>query len=389
MKKNVDALLKQALTPTQAPGVQLNQEIIRQAKEREDMGKKRAGKLPAAAAAAFIVLAAGSVTAYASWRYLAPEKVTEHFKDAKLAEAFQSKTAVTVNEQQTIGGYRVTLLGMVSGKDLTHFQASAGGEILDDRTYAVTAIEYADGTPMPDTSDEAYSELSFFVSPLIKGYDPVQYNAVTMRGGYSELMQDGVLYRVTECDNVEIFADHGLYLCVSDSTFYDNQAYRFDKTTGEIARKEGYQGLNALFELPIDKAKADPQAAAEYLKSLAEPEKTSDEVPKAMQRKEEEIEQWMEKLTPDTIDLYAKRVESTVQTLTPDSDGYVSYQYKIKGRGSGSGKICVQDYFEGKGAGMSEQFPYSYSDAGLDSLKILTFTLGEDGTVTFAAYIPK
>lgn len=40
MKKNVDALLKQALTPTQAPGVQLNQEIIRQAKEREDMGKK-------------------------------------------------------------------------------------------------------------------------------------------------------------------------------------------------------------------------------------------------------------------------------------------------------------------------------------------------------------
>ena len=89
MKKNVDTLLKQALTPTQAPGVRLNQEIIRQAKEREDMGKKRAGKLPAAAAAAFIVLAAGSVTAYASWRYLAPEKVTEHFKDAKLAEAFQ------------------------------------------------------------------------------------------------------------------------------------------------------------------------------------------------------------------------------------------------------------------------------------------------------------
>lgn len=391
MKKDLDTLLKQALTPTKEPDGRLNQKILRQVKETETMDIKKVRRIPAAAVAAAIVLGAGSVTAYASWKYLAPEKVTERFHDTKLTDAFLGKDAISIHEEQTIGKYRVTLIGIVSGEDISQYQHSSNGVVQTDRTYCVTAIEYADGTPMPDTTDDAYADLSFFVSLFIKGYDPAKYNAATMRGGFSEFSENGILYRLTECDNVEMFADKGIYLGVMDSTFYNVQAYHYDKETGEISRNEGYDGLNALFSVPMDASKADPQAAANYLTSLEESESEPEpEHGKAQdETMETTIQAWMDQLTPENIDEYASRVESTVQTLTPDSEGYLSIDYEVEGRISGGGSILVSDYFKSQEPGMSELFGCSYAEGRLDSLVVITYTLNEDGTVTFAAYIPK
>lgn len=268
MKKDMDELLKQALAPTDEPDFWLNQRILNQIKETKRMDMRNARRVPVAAIAAAIALGAGSVSAYAAWKYLDPKDVVENLQDKKLMEAFQGKDAVMVNERQSFGGYNVTFLGIVSGKDITEHERTHNGTVSEDRTYTVVAIENADGTPMDDT----YADLSFFVSPLIKGYDPNWYNAVTMRGDYSEFIEDGILYRLATCDNVEIFADHGLYLCVSDSTFYNREAYVYDKATGEITRNEAYKGLNALFGLPIDISKADPAAVAEYRTVIEEEE---------------------------------------------------------------------------------------------------------------------
>lgn len=208
MKKDLDAFLKQALTPTDEPDARLNEKILRQAKETKAMDMKQVRRIPAAVVAAAIVIGAGSVTAYASWKYLTPDRITKNLNDSKLTDAFQGKDAVSINETQTMAGYHVTLLGLVSGKDITQFERKSNGEILYDRTYCVTAIKKEDGTPMPDTSQDAYADLNFFVSPLIRGCDPWKYNVFTLCGAYSEFVENGVLYRLTECDNVEIFADH-------------------------------------------------------------------------------------------------------------------------------------------------------------------------------------
>lgn len=286
MKKELDDLLKQALTPADEPNFWLNQRIInlveegdkienrifnlcaekKRRKEEKNMDKIQK-RVPAAALVA-AVIGIGSITAYAGWKYLSTEKVAEKFGDQKLAEAFTGEDDVLINESQSFGGYNVTLLGIVSGKSLSQYERMSDGSVLDDRTYIVTALERADGTPMPDTSDDAYDIGAFFVSPLIEGYNPGLYNAVTMNGNSSEFAEDGILYRLTECDNIEIFADRGLYLCVNDGTFYNGDAYRYDEATGEITRNEGYEGLNALFDLPLDVSKANPQAAEKYLKGL-------------------------------------------------------------------------------------------------------------------------
>lgn len=214
------------------------------------------------------VLCMCSITAYGAWRYLTPGELAEHMGDEALADVFKGEGALQINEVQSYGGYDVTLLGIASGEGLSEFQYFGDGELLEDRSYVVVAIEHSDGTPISDGLGDAYGELEFFVSPLIGGYSPAAYNAVTMHGGYREAVVDNVLYRLVECDNVELFADHDLYLCVSDSTFYKAEAYNYDKVTGKISRDEAYAGLNALFELPIDASGANPQKAAEYIAGL-------------------------------------------------------------------------------------------------------------------------
>lgn len=272
MNKDLDTLLKQALAPTKEPEDRLNKKIMGQVKETDIMNMKKVRKIPAAAIATVFVIATGSLTAYASWKYLTPESITKKLNDSRLTDAFQGKDAVSINETQTIAGYQVTFLGIVSGKDISQYESKSNQEILHDRSYCVTAVKREDGTPMPDTSEDAYSDLSFFVSPLIKGYDPVDYNVFTMHGNYTEFVENGILYRLTECDNVEIFADHGLYLCVCDGWLYNQEAYHYNEASGVISRNENYTGLNALFQLPVDVSKADPRAAADYRTCIEESE---------------------------------------------------------------------------------------------------------------------
>ncbi len=268
MDNELDKLLKHALTPTDEPDFWLNQKIVNQEKEQEKrMGRKKR-RLSTAAAVATLVLCISSVTVYAGRKYLAPDAVAENIQDTKLAKALLSEEAFVINETQSYGDYRVTLLSIVSGELLSNYPHCNEKGIITDRTYAVVAIENADGTPMPDTSEDAYGDLEFFASPLIGDYDPAFYNIASMSGDYTEVMEEGILYRILACDNVAIFADHDLYLCVSEGGFYNKEAYQYDELTGKISRIEEYAGLNALFHLPMDISNANPEEAAEYIAGL-------------------------------------------------------------------------------------------------------------------------
>lgn len=226
-------------------------------------------RIPAAAIAAAVLIGAGSLSAIAAYRYLTWENVAEEAGDHRLAAAISRGEGIAVDETQTWGGYSVTLMGIISGEEISEWTRTSDGEVRTDRSYAVVAIRNADGTPISPLSGQEDEESDFFVSPLIEGCHPAFYNAASMHGDYTETLEDGVLYRLVGCDNVEVFADHKLYLCVSDGTgFYNGDAYVYDPETGDISRNEEYQGLNALFDLPLDAAKADPEKAAEYMESL-------------------------------------------------------------------------------------------------------------------------
>lgn len=179
---------------------------LAQEKERKPMKKMNLKAVLLAAA----VVAAMSVTAYAAIT-LAPRDVAQRAGNEALAAAFEGEDAITVNETKTVGDYNVTLMGLVSGTGLSRVE-SLPDSVDQDKTYAVLAYARTDGADITEDVPD------LTVSPLVEGYAPWRLNAWTLGGGVSSFAQEGVLYYLFECDNVEPFADHTVYLAVYPGT---------------------------------------------------------------------------------------------------------------------------------------------------------------------------
>lgn len=383
MKYDIEQLLQQALSPNAEPSPWLNQKIVQTAKENETM-KKRKSRIPSGVAIAVLTLIIASFGAFAGWKYLAPENVARVFADEKLAKAFEAEDAILINETQEYGGYKITLLGIVSGKSLseyTHWDDE--GNIVDDMTYIVTAIENADGTQRPDVSDETYGEDFFYVSPYIKGLSMVDYNAHTLSGGYSEDIVDGVQYRILEIPNIEIFANRGIYLGVTYGPFYNSKAFVMDEVTGEITRNEAFKGLNALFELPIPAFKGDEAAVEVFLKEMEAKHSADVENEEEPTEAETEIAKLWEQIKDWTLEDYRTNAECVYEEKLPvNENNYVAYQYEFED-GSGSDAKQWMDYlFEEKKTG---EFVVGTVYEGED-WTIETFELLEDGDVQLRVF---
>lgn len=309
--ENVDVLLKRALSSTETPDPELIQKVkynlIKEEPILRKLTIKHSFRVTTVAVMAFMLI---TTTAFAAWHFLKPSQVADRFKDYALSAAFESETAVNINDSVTSGDYTFTLLAIVTGKDITDYPYYSDGNILDDRTYAVTAIQKADGSPMPTTQDDEYGNPSFYVSPYIKGLKPWQVNAHTMNGGYSETVVEGVMYRIIDCDGIMMFADRGVYLGISTGSFYDSEAFSFDEQTGEITANPGYDGASAIFDLPLDKTLGDPEKAEQYLKSLY------------MEPDADDAEGISDSLNDVDWDK-AVPVTSTVKELTVDASGLI------------------------------------------------------------------
>ena len=222
---------------------------LAQEKERKPMKKMNLKAVLLAAA----VVAAMSVTAYAAIT-LAPRDVAQRAGNEALAAAFEGEDAITVNETKTVGDYNVTLMGLVSGTGLSRVE-SLPDSVDQDKTYAVLAYARTDGADITEDVPD------LTVSPLVEGYAPWRLNAWTLGGGVSSFAQEGVLYYLFECDNVEPFADHTVYLAVYPGTHTPPSAelFGFEDATGVITSKVEA----ALFSLPLDESKANAQKAEE------------------------------------------------------------------------------------------------------------------------------
>lgn len=386
MKNKMDELLKNALAPMDVPDERLNHQVLGKIKEKEIMKKNK--RIPAAAVIVTATLVFGPVTVFAAHHYLSPAEAATELEDDTLTKAFLSEEAVLVNEVQESGGYRVTLLGSVAGKNLSDCLAwDDAGLPKDDRLYTVVAIEHADGTPMPDISSADYGKESFYTSCYIRGVNPLEFSISHIGGGYSAFVKNGVEYRVMEMDNIEIFADRGVYVGVNSGNSYDGTAYVYDESTGSLSRNPDYQGVNALFQLPLDESRANPEAAARYLDDLAKAQNEPSQ-PIEMDENDLTVEAFMEKLTKENIDQYASPVESTRKICTPDKNGWIHVEYELESEGA-SGDINLEKLLSSGKPGDMEIMGYGYSENGLEDLTIDVCILNEDGTVTYVVYKPK
>lgn len=276
--KEMEALLHCALNQKAEPDAGLQRKVLGEWKEKKTMKVK---KTWAAAAAAACVLAVG-IPVGAAVRYLTVGQVAEHFGYDKLMEAFKGEDAIEINETQTMDGYRITLLGVTSGKGLE--EAEWDQDCASDGTYLVVAVEKEDGTPMPNEGGEyeLNTSVRFNIKSFIGGFDPLTVSPSRSDGGFAlGTVMEGVQYDLYGVDNLECFADRPLYVCVSPKMSFDPSEYiytegthdgesLFGETGGTITRNEEFRGVNALFQIQLDPSKADRAKQVEYLKQLKE-----------------------------------------------------------------------------------------------------------------------
>ena len=214
----------------------------------------------AAAAVVAVMLAA---TAFAAWFLLTPGEVAERLGNTTLSAAFNSENAININASQTAGGYTFTLMSIVSGDDITDTRFS--GDVRRDRTYAVVAIQKADGSPFSD--EDIMDGFRFYISPYVKGFAPWQMNSHWLGGGGQLTIVDGVKYVLTDTDNISMFADRGVYIGIN-SGFLFGEAFGFDEETGELVPNPAFDGVNILFDLPLDVSLADPVKVQEFVDGI-------------------------------------------------------------------------------------------------------------------------
>lgn len=225
--------------------------------EREEltMTKKQFSFKKAVLLAAAIICVFGT-TVFATVRYLSARDVANTLGETELAQLFDEQGYLS--ESVIDGKYKSTVLGITNGGNLN--QHISDGALLENRTYAVVAVEKSDGTPMSETDE-------VMVTPLIFGQEPWRCNIFTLNGGYTEKIIDGILYRIIDCDSIQYFADRTVYLAVYEGFAPSAEIFEMD-ADGSIRYNESYEGAKAIFEIPLDASKADPAKAAEILSQM-------------------------------------------------------------------------------------------------------------------------
>lgn len=225
-------------------------------KEKSMMHFKRTKKMAVLIAAAMALLAV-SVSAAVLW--LSPSQVAEELSDPLLAQAFDSKDAIILNETVQSGDYTITLGGLVSGEGISRWCSGADGS----RTYAVVSVARTDGTPL---SDENFDILggsgTFAISPLAAGYSPMAVNSWTLGGSCASFFENGAVYYALDTKDFQMFADHTVYLAVYEGFIPSYECFSVAED-GTYSLRDGVNG--ALFVLPMDESKADPEAAQAFV----------------------------------------------------------------------------------------------------------------------------
>jgi len=260
-----------------------------------------------------------AVSVFAAVKLLTAPEVAEWF-DPEVAKAFNGPGAVAINETQTAGDYEITLLGIAPAQSFSRMSMIADGKPVTsdtDHVFAAIAVRRKDGKSLPESLEGVPI---FNVWPLVQGIDPRQY-AIGGGGGIGSV-RDGVMYYLADCNDLFPFADRQVFLSVSDRIELLEEQYLYDEATGSHSLNPAFQGTRVLFELSLDKSRADPARAAQLLEQAA--------VNAGFQKIRSDYPAFLEALSQIPLE-QCTLLEDSVKTCVPDAEGKVSYSYSYEG----------------------------------------------------------
>lgn len=254
------------------PGAALREQTVQRMAELGKSPEARPVRMKRAvtvAAAALLALCL-TVGAAATVSLMTAKDVSRFYSDGNIEAAYMGENAVELEEEAVLGEYIVTLSGIAHD---------------ENHTYISLLYQHKDGSPCDIEKEDPYK---IGVELLVSGLPPYVLNKSTMGiHGEGISVGDGVLYQTLTFPNMEAFADRTIYLAVYDCVFSadeypvksqaDPSNSKFHISVDEAVKMnedgsmeflEGYPNAHAMFILPFDQSKADPERAQEYLDSL-------------------------------------------------------------------------------------------------------------------------
>ncbi len=225
-------------------------ELMKSAAERK--GENVMNKATRFLVAAVLIIAFLSFTAFAISKLLSAHDVAEHMGESQVAESFDKQTSKV--ESITDKGFTVSFLGIIKGE---RFESN---EIKSDCSYYVISVAASDGSPLSLADGNPLG-----ISVIIEGYPAWKVNTWSLNTSANGMEENGILYYLYDCENLEIFADKTVYLAVYEGFIPTAQIIKMNQN-GTFEFAESYKGFKAMFRIPLDPSKADPEAANKILK---------------------------------------------------------------------------------------------------------------------------
>lgn len=223
--------------------------LLNEAGKDKPMFKTKYVKIILAAVIGIFLL---SGTVFAIAHYFTASDVAKINGAGKLAGAFESDDAITINKTVEVGEYRITLLGIISGKELTYWS-----DIDEARSYIAVTASYLDGRKI-ESAVEDVPHFTIAFDGVAPWMYPSEDYCATADGEY--------LYCLIDAVNLEPFADRNVKLFAFDKyTFPTGEVFSFNQETGKLSYNEKYDGIRAVFDLPLDESKADAEEASRIL----------------------------------------------------------------------------------------------------------------------------
>ena len=231
---------------------------------------------------------------------------------------------------------------------------------------------------MPDSLNAGADSVQFYVSPYIKGLDPAKYNISVLGVNNTVFLSDGIQYQLLGMDTIAAFAGQGIYLGVSEGSNYNANAYLYDSASGTLTRNESFNGVNALFTLPVDPTMGDSEKATNLIDAMDHYESGGESTIILS-----EADRWLNSITPETIGENAVPLESSRKTVSTDE--FFQYTGNDVSNDSDTGSLILKEYFP-DGTGMSEWM--TRSGTSMEDAFVETYTLNKAGTITILRYLP-
>ena len=214
---------------------------------------RRFKALPIVAALAAIL----TISAAAVVLWLTPSETAQMLDDPLLAEAFESEDAIILDQTTESGGYTFRLAGVVSGEAISDHTE----DLDEEKTYVVASLSHTDGTPIEEAG------FDFVFTPLVAGYQPRIVNTWTLGGGANAFVHEGVAYYLYEFETIEKFADSTVYFAMYEGGVPGPDTFSMAED-GSISFVSDYDGPHALFTIPLDESKADPEAVDAFFNKI-------------------------------------------------------------------------------------------------------------------------